>query len=292
MLTRERIRELIDEHGLSDRADEIMAEVRPSIHLKLRYDVDEADIPVGASKMGGSPDVPEGFEFPKWNDNNLSFIAQIRLSDVKPFDLEDLLPDTGILYFFYEVGLYFDYISEPDYKPSSAPCRVIYLDDEAIPLQRMPHPISKFRLHGVHPAETLVFEACPIVFEQEWTPPVNRQDGQDGRTPFIQKDNSKRYWDWYQAVEEELSEPKYRLLGHETDIQYGYAMLQDARDAWEFGTVEDWILLFQVDSDAWQESNNKPGFMWGDMGLIYYCIDKGDLRVRRFDRIWLELISY
>src|SRR5690348_4717874 len=103
MLTRERMRELIEEHGLSRVADQIMADVKPCIRLKLDYMPDEA-IPVGVSKMGGSPDVPEVFAWPRWNDLPLTFIAQIRLSDAKLFDVEDLFPAGGMLYFFFEVA--------------------------------------------------------------------------------------------------------------------------------------------------------------------------------------------
>ena len=45
-----------------------------------------------------------------------------------------------------------------------------------------------------------------------------------------------------------------------------------------------WQLLLQVDSDE-----EGTGFMWGDMGRIYYWIRESDLRERRFDRSWLIL---
>lgn len=289
MLTRERIRELIDQHGLSDRADEIMAEVRPSIHLTLRYDVDEADIPIGASKMGGSPDVPEGFEFPMWNGQYLSFIAQIRLSDAKPYDLEDLLPAEGMLYFFCEFGLYLD---EPYGKALHSYC-VLYLNDETVSLKRMQQPISKFLLQGAHPSETLVYEACLITFQQEWTPaslyhPSSKQAG----GIETQKDLA---WKWFLAAEKQLARPMHRLLGVETDIQWNLSMMEDASKAWDLGTGEDWTLLLQVDNDDWdtkQHKPRKPGFAWGDLGLLYFCIHKDDLRTRRFDRVWLYFTSY
>lgn len=292
MLTRERMRELIEQHGLSDRTDEIMADARPSIHLTLRYDVDEADIPIGVSKMGGSPDVPEGFEFPKWNEQYLSFIAQIRLSDAKPFDLENLLPATGMLYFFCEFGLYLD---EP-YGEAFNSYRVIYLNDEAVPLNRISHPTSKYMFNGVHPSETLVYKACPIVFEQEWTPLSEiRFDREQRPLPPQGSAEFERYWGddgLWRAVEDELATPMHRLLGEETDIQFNYTMMEEASKAWHLGTGDDWILLLQVDSDMWQANQNKPGFMWGDAGVIYYCIHKDDLRTRRFDRIWLYFTCY
>lgn len=311
MLTRERIRELIEQHGLSDRADEIMAEVRPSIHLTLRYDVDEADIPIGASKMGGSPDVPEDFEFPMWNGQYLSFIAQIRLSDAKPYDLEDLLPAQGMLYFFFEFFQFVEHYKIIGKSPSQGPYRVFYLPDETLPLTRTQPPVSEYPYYDeyckksdVHVTE--IYEACPIVFEQEWAtyllwslvpslPP----------SPLPEEERERnKVWDWWWSVDEELNvTPQHRLVGEEYHI-HGYdEIMQDASKAWNLGTGEDWTLLLQVDydsrdrakpgyvdSDTWDSM--KPGFEWGDSGLIYFCIHKDDLRARRFDRIWLYYDCY
>lgn len=311
MLTRERLRELIDQHGLTDRADELMAALRPSIHLKLRYDVDEANIPIGASKMGGSPDVPEGFEFPMWKDRYLSFIAQIRLSDAKPYDLEDLLPLTGILYFFFETSLYFDEPYEKLLKPSDC-YRVLYVENETLPLHRMQHPISEFstntsfleslspslraKLYDTHVHKTDTFQACPIQFEQEWTPlSLLRFDWSKDRSSELGSPEYERFWGEggiVEAVDKVLAKPMHRLLGESTDIQTGYSLAKDSSQAWNLGTADDWTLLLQVDSDDWKETQHKPGFMWGDAGLIYFCVNKEDMRAGRFDRIWLDLICY
>jgi uncharacterized protein YwqG len=302
MLTRKRIRELIDQHGLSDRADEIMAEVRPSIHLTLRYDVDEADIPIGASKMGGSPDVPEGFEFLMWNGQYLSFIAQIRLSDAKPYDLEGLLPERGMLYFFFEFFQYTEHIQSIDGKPWG-PYKVFYIPDESVPLIRMQQPVSEYPYNDKYEKKSAVnvtetYEACPIVFEQEWI--INLPDNLIPRLPPSPSPEQERErdkaFDWWWAVDEELHvTPQHRLVGEAFHI-HGRDVVQNASKAWNLGKEDDWTLLLQVDydsrdrdkpgyvdSDTWDSM--KPGFEWGDLGLIYFCINKDDLRARRFDRI-------
>jgi uncharacterized protein YwqG len=289
MLTRERIRELIEEYGLSDRADEIMAEVRPSIHLTLRYDVDETDIPIGASKLGGLPDVPEGFEFPTWHGQYLSFVAQIRLSDAKPFDLENLLPETGMLYFFFEVSQYL-LVHQADHDPN-APYKIVYVADENTPLTRRQHPTSRYYYDRKLTLETWVYKACPIVFEQEWTPCSPEHVNSKQRTlPTPSSAEFEQYLDydgWWEAVQDELVTPMHRLLGIETEIQGWYEMMREARDAWNYGAAEDWMLLLQLDSDEKPENHEKPGFLWGDVGLIYFCIHKDDLHARHFDRVWL-----
>ena len=55
-----------------------------------------------ASKIGGKPDVPKDFEDIR-KERPLSFIIQINLKDVAPYDKEELLPKQGILSFFYEM---------------------------------------------------------------------------------------------------------------------------------------------------------------------------------------------
>ena len=65
-----------------------------------------------ASKIGGKPDVPKDFKWPVYEGKDfedirkerpLSFIIQINLKDVAPYDKEELLPKQGILSFFYEM---------------------------------------------------------------------------------------------------------------------------------------------------------------------------------------------
>lgn len=46
--------------------------------------------------------------------------------------------------------------------------------------------------------------------------------------------------------------------------------------------ASDWILLLQIDTDE-----KGPGWMWGDVGRIYYWIKRHDLASLRFDDVWL-----
>ena len=51
---------------------EFAALARPSVRLVASV-VDDAAIPVGACKLGGDPDLPVGFEWPKWDGVPLAF---------------------------------------------------------------------------------------------------------------------------------------------------------------------------------------------------------------------------
>jgi uncharacterized protein YwqG len=51
--------------------------------------------------------------------------------------------------------------------------------------------------------------------------------------------------------------------------------------------AREWQLLLQVDTDE-----AGPGWMWGDVGRIYFWIKRPDLASLRFDDGWLILQCY
>ena len=66
----------------------------------------------GTSKIGGKPDLPKDFQWFYYNGEDykkivenrpLSFLMQINCEEVHKYDKESLLPEKGILYFFYEL---------------------------------------------------------------------------------------------------------------------------------------------------------------------------------------------
>ncbi len=44
-------------------------------------------------------------------------------------------------------------------------------------------------------------------------------------------------------------------------------------------------LLLQLDSDYGEK--NTPGWMWGDVGIMYFFVKPNDLQIKRFDRVAL-----
>jgi uncharacterized protein YwqG len=80
--------------------------------VKLSFSKGHGDL-FGQSKWWGFPDMPDSLEYPmieieedgETYSDPLTFICQIRCSDIAPFDQEGLLPHEGMLYFF----AYLDY---------------------------------------------------------------------------------------------------------------------------------------------------------------------------------------
>ena len=75
--------------------------------IKLKISKPKDKLPTGASKLFGNPDVWDGFEWPYIEDNgekyDLTFMCQIDCVKAEGFDESELLPKTGILYFFYDL---------------------------------------------------------------------------------------------------------------------------------------------------------------------------------------------
>ena len=101
-------------------------------------------LPAGSSKFGGRPDVPAGFVWPVFETKTfdddtvkprpLAFLAQFDCARLAELDPEGLLPRTGLLSFFYELGS-----QRWGYDPKDAGCaRVFWFDGE--PLVRRSFP--------------------------------------------------------------------------------------------------------------------------------------------------------
>ena len=105
----------------------------------------KADKALGASRLGGEPDLPGG-KTPSANGYELRFIGQFDLADFRPHDPAERLPDSGLLSFF--IGHPSDYDADP-----IPVARVIYTpagtDLEKTPLD------SRSKLVGVDLAPTL-----------------------------------------------------------------------------------------------------------------------------------------
>jgi hypothetical protein len=72
---------------------------RPSITL-LSSPPSESARDLGISRLGGSPDLPDGVPWPVVDAGPMTFVGQIALAELAPFDPKRLLPASGLLAFF------------------------------------------------------------------------------------------------------------------------------------------------------------------------------------------------
>lgn len=247
----------------------------------------------GASKIGGKPYLPADFVWPTYTDKDatitrpLSFFCQINLSDIKSYDKEGLLPDRGILYFFYECeSMKWGF----DAKDKGA-ARVFYCDStDAIGLapRDLPDNIS----------EDYVIPEIALQFKCGKSYPTFEE--------FEVYNNLETDFGEYDEILEELgintSEDRdcHKMLGYADVIQN--EMLTEAErvsrglycgDSESYQNTPkdieadiakcagDWVLLCQISTITKGDFE----FMFGDCGMLYFYIKKSDLAAKNFENI-------
>lgn len=267
---------LLNEFELFDKKKEILISAKESIGIK-KVSVDEKDIPIGASKLGGLPDLPPTIKYPSYHNGYLSFLGQFNMEEVKPFDKEDLLPDRGIIYFFYDV------VEQPwGFEKEDKDCfKVFYFDGDKSELTRTPYPEVTEDYYPL------------VVYKIEFEKLLSFPEEAVGVE--LSEDESENYLEFRDEImhaenedgEDEETVPMHYLLGHPFNIQndvFEELVYYEHEEKFEWDSEEvrsqssNMVLLFQMDSDDDVE------VMFGDSGMIYFCIDHEDLVNKRFDR--------
>lgn len=200
-------------NGLARVVDGVLRLAQPAMRLDLTRVEAEAALPIGASKVGGAPDLPADMPWPTADDGApLPFIAQIRLSDIAAFDPEGDLPHEGLLSFFYAVNEPGEGGMRLGYDPST--WRVIWTRDDSTPLVRLATP------DALVDALDSNFTACAVSFTRRLTLP--------GPEAFAVKQigftNDERlgYINVTLGVDVDyLPEMDLRLLGHPYELPSG-----------------------------------------------------------------------
>jgi uncharacterized protein YwqG len=269
-----------EQAGISRLLKDLDTLAKPSIRI-YPTPVDEASLPVGVSKVGGLPDLPPDLIWPEFGGLPQSFIAQFRLEEVKPYDAEDVLPGTGMLWFFYDAR-------QETYGDDPRDCggwQILFQEGDLSNIERTSAPAEL-------PEESR-FKACSVSFATEITL---------SQVPQIEVAN----YDWsdeelekYEGLVTNLTPPdqrafRHRLLGHPDLIQddmrlqcqlvsHGITNEDDQRAQALKGGAKDWGLLLQVDTDE------RIGMRWSSTGMLYYWITTSNLQARRFETAWLVM---
>lgn len=222
------------------------------------------DIPVGASKMGGYPDLPPEIEYPtmsahtqQWRDvpaehyekSAMQLVAQINLRQLTESgaDVENLFLKTGMLYIFWSGELF--NISEDDIisnvaEPDKTKCfRVIYWDGDMSALKRTPPPCPYYSKY---------FEEC---FEEY-------------AIDFVSSPEYSEEAAYEMESLEEMTDTDAAYFA-----EYGDKMLGFPKGANRPDIEDDEVLLFQ--------NNYEMGCLWSE----YWLINKKDLKNLDFSRV-------
>ncbi len=255
----------------------------------------------GGTRFGGVPDVPSDFEWPYYTGEGLSgneikprplsFLAQFNLEQLAPLDTEHLLPEKGILSFFYETES-----QTWGYDPKDKGSARVYWFENASELSPADFPDDM--------PKDLRFPMLKITAESKPSYPSYEDFGvsrDSGPIKWVER------WDEFDALRKSIvgEEPDviHKLLGWADPIQgnmtqecelvsRGYYLgngwdnvsPRDRQETIDF-SVRDWLPLFQLDSVC----DGDFELSFGDSGRIYYYIKRDDLKNRRFEKAWLVL---
>lgn len=238
-----------------------------------------------SSKFGGNPIVNDSdFSWPTFSGKPLIFLGQLDLIDVSKKHKYDWLAESGSLLFFYDFEAWgFD-------PKDRGRWRVIYQElpkiEVAFPegfkkefdvkesflkpseIEVLPHydDVSIEKL-GLTDEETDLYIEIKEHFK-EFDAHGDLSYHQVGGAPYPIQGNVMQF------EAEKASNGFYMGDGKE----YEKAKQKDyllAKDKWE--------LLFQVDSD------DDLGMYWGDLGMIYFWVEKEKSKVNNFNDSWLVL---
>lgn len=234
--------------------DALLLHARPEIALTLA----PVEAPIGASKIGGAPDLPDDTPWPADREARpLSFIAQLDLGTLPVID--DDFPREGALSFFY------DTIRQPAE------------DGSVTVLWNVQNPLRRREIVF----DTEEFPEHTLTATVAWGPPrdpVAWPADETAGEAFVNTWNGEA--------------PEAKLLGHPDTVQEAMEGVCEAHARGETPAVDAgrlalddprrdrWVLLLQLGSDG------AAGFSFGSgSGRLYVWISREALRARDFSGV-------
>lgn len=236
--------------GLSTVTDAVLRLYRPGVRLLSAANWPfAADLgQPGRTRLGGVPDLPDGVGWPHRRDRPMSLLLQVDLADIHDFDIEDLLPASGILQVFADLK------AAPDDDPDDrGGVRVLFhnADRMRLRLAEPPPDCEVLPARAVRPAPA---QCLPPAASPFYDVLAGRRDTWDTFADL---------WNEYLPCAEDR--PLHRVLGYPDPIQ---------DDPWRHlpatPPAADWRLLFQVDAE--------PDASLGDDGVWMVFVSRDDLR--------------
>ena len=259
---------------MSNKRQEILdwLEKNRRSEIRVHYQINKGTLPIGASKIGGCPDVPNDFVWPyvtggaMYRDDDephpLTFMAQFNLAELSLCDTENRLPKAGLLSFFYDDESQ-DWGENPDcakvfYFPLETPLvrcplpddRQKNCDDEYIDIGELKVSFSR---QSYVPSMWRAEEQFPdvdIYDELHGTAEYKQFFGEDARSGCTVK-----LFGWAEPIQGDMEEEcQFKSMG------LGW---EDYRDNPQIQTElnqhkDDWVLLFQLDSIYVEDTDNPP----------------------------------
>jgi uncharacterized protein YwqG len=282
---RKQLLEQISAFGFAEHSEELTRIARPAALLRYTRAID-APVRVGASKIGGEPDLPEDVAWPAKLGTSMAFVAQIELRELARATRIDDFGREGWLSFFYDTERQAWGFRSSD----RGSWKVLFTPAErALARRSFPSDLVAYARFKSRAVEFVRFLSIPD---------FGRVD--DSRPRGWSLDDFGRYDDLRRApfTRFALYPPLHQCGGYPHPIQADEMELecQLVSNGIELGSgrptndprvellrrdAAQWKLLLQVDCD------DSLGMDWGLGGTTYFWIRDDDLRRGDFDHVWL-----
>lgn len=225
------------------------------------FDAAMAALPIGASRLGGLPDMASGAAWPELDGVPMEFLAQLRLDEVAPLDPLDRLPATGSLLFFKNSQFIHN-----DMDPDVKACVVMHAEGDPGALRRATPPRVEWKseFSPVPQIAPFIHGLARVIFS-------TFHDLPPARNPHVAKALSPAWGALYVKHHDDLFPAN--ALNH----VLGYLGGDDYVGAHVHGTDDQ--LLFELSSDP------AADFCFGDMDTLRFMVRRSELAARDFSRV-------
>lgn len=167
-------------------------------------------VKIGSSKLGGTPDLPSSITWPKFKNESMQFFGQINLTEISDYHRSELLPKTGILYFFaYFQEPVNEFGAEYDFIKNKKEYSVIYFDGSLDELRSTSFPADIYKDYR--------FLEKSIAFETIFQLPATEETGIMESSNLSENDRNQIV-EFSNMTDDGIFD---QILGHPVPIQYG-----------------------------------------------------------------------
>ena len=208
----------------------------------------------------------------------LSFIAQFDCSALRQYDDDNMLPDHGVLSFFYETDS-----MRWGYSPSDAGCAKVFWFEDVSALSEASFP-DDLPSERRYPMLHIGMQRLPSFPDPEDCYEFGL--AQEGN-PYSEQNTGSKLLGWPDIIQGSMA-LECELIARGFFLGHGWDDITEEEIAEAWDHAGRWRLLFQLDMVETEDFS----LMFGDCGRIYFFLPAEDLLARRFENTWLMLQCY
>lgn len=261
--------------------EKIIKLIKPAIGL-LTIKMESDNLKIGASKIGGKPDLPKDVSWPRLNNSDLVFCAQYNISELKKCDVENLLPEKGMFYIFIGISGEWN-----EFSIEQKDCKIFFIENLE-DLERKEYPTTLNVEGKVEPAEIQFFESLTIPDDENYK--------------LIDYDEKYEdfYFHFYQDTEEyiaeelnDLADNMHQILGEDKSVQSSvvYEFSRNELNISDEEYLEKWTEILKnsktfsnlIQLDCFDSNTNLSKF--GGSGVFYIGLKTKELENKNFTNL-------